>query len=78
MQQGDYESALPLLETAVQELAGHQDLTTAYANYNLGFTLIQLGRCDEAMPYLEASLQLQPKRHEVKQAIHDARKCEGG
>jgi serine/threonine protein kinase len=77
MQQGDYQSALPLLQTAVQQLAGRQDLIAAYANYNLGFTLVQLGQCGEAMPYLETSLQLQPKRHEVKQAIHDARKCEG-
>jgi tetratricopeptide (TPR) repeat protein len=78
MQQGDYQSALPLLQTAVQQLAGQQDLTTAYANYNLGVTLIQLGRCDEAMPYLEASWQLQPGRHEVKQAIKDARHCSSG
>ena len=77
MQQGNYEAALPLLQTAVQQLAGHQDLTAAYANYNLGVTLMQLGQCDEAMPYLEASQQLQPDRHEVRQAIHDARKCKG-
>jgi serine/threonine-protein kinase len=78
MQQGNYEEALPKLQSAVQQLQGHTDLTTAYANYNLGYTLIQLGRCDEAMPYLETSLQLQPKRHEVKQAIHAAEKCNDG
>ena len=78
MQQGDYASALPLLQQAVQALAGQTgDIYTAYANYNLGVTLMQLGQCDEAMPYLEASQQLQPDRHEVKQAIHDARRCKG-
>jgi serine/threonine-protein kinase len=75
MQQGNYAAALPLLQTAVQQLQGHTDLTTAYANYNLGYTLIKLGRCNEALPYLQTSLQLQPHRHEVKQAIHEAEKC---
>jgi tetratricopeptide (TPR) repeat protein len=77
IQQGDYRSALPLLESAVQQLQGHTDLTTAYANYNLGVTLINLGRCDEAMPYLEASRALQPDRHEVKDAMKVARRCSG-
>ena len=72
MQQGDYQTALPMLESAVQQLRATHDLTTAYANYNLGVTLIKLGRCDEAMPYLEASRALQPHRHEVKDAISRA------
>ena len=76
MQQGDYASALPLLQQAVQELAGQTaDAYTAYANYNLGVTLMQLGQCGEAIPYLEASRALQPKRHEVERALHQARKC---
>jgi serine/threonine-protein kinase len=78
MQQGDYQSALPLLESAVQQLQGHTDLTTAYANYNLGVTLINVGRCDDAMPYLEASRALQPHRHEVKDAMKLAHHCSGG
>ena len=76
MKQGDYDAALPLLESAVQQLQGHTDLTTAYANYNLGVTLINVGRCDDAMPYLEASRALQPHRHEVKDA--NARRRGGG
>jgi eukaryotic-like serine/threonine-protein kinase len=79
MQQGDYASALPLLQQAVQDLQGQTgDVYTAYANYNLGVTLVSLGRCGEAMPYLEASRELQPGRHEVVQAIHQARKCSKG
>ena len=77
MKQGDYASALPLLENAVQQLQGRTDLGTAYANYNLGVTLISLGRCSEAMPYLEASRAIQPSRHEVKDAIKQARHCSG-
>jgi eukaryotic-like serine/threonine-protein kinase len=76
MQQGDYASALPLLRQAVQALAGQTgDVYTAYANYNLGVTLMSLGQCGEAIPYLEASRALQPKRHEVERALHQARKC---
>jgi eukaryotic-like serine/threonine-protein kinase len=78
MQQGDYQSALPLLESAVQQLQGHTDLTTAYANYNLGVTLMNLGRCDEAMPYLEASRAIQPDRREVRDAMKAAKHCSGG
>jgi len=79
MQRGDYASALPLLQQAVQALQGQTgDIYTAYANYNLGVTLVNLGRCSEAMPYLEASRALQPGRHEVQQAIHEARKCRTG
>jgi len=77
MKQGDYASALPLLETAVQQLQGRTDLGTAYANYNLGVTLIALGRCSEATPYLETSRAIQPDRHEVKDALKQARHCSG-
>jgi hypothetical protein len=77
MQQGDYASALPLLESAVSRLRGQSTLTNAYANYNLGVTLMRLGRCAEAMPYLETSRSLQPQRREVKDAIKEARVCGG-
>jgi eukaryotic-like serine/threonine-protein kinase len=73
MKQQNYQAALPLLQQAVQQLRGRTDLGTAYANYNLGVTLIALGRCDEAMPYLEASRAIQPSRREVKDAIKQVR-----
>jgi serine/threonine-protein kinase len=77
MKQGDYKSALPMLQSAVSQLHGRTDLGTAYANYNLGLTLVKLGRCGEAMPYLETSRSLQPQRHEVKDAIKQAKQCSG-
>ena len=77
MKQGDYGSALPLLQSAVDQLQGRNDLGTAYANYNLGVTLVNLGRCNEAMPYFEASRAIQPQRREVKDAIKQARRCSG-
>jgi len=75
---GNYQAALPLLQQAVQELQGGSSLTTAYANYNLGITLIALGRCSEAMPYLDVARQIEPDRHEVHDAIKAAQKCGGG
>jgi serine/threonine-protein kinase len=76
MKQGDYASALPLLQQAVQELNGRSDdIYTGYANYNLGLTLMALGQCSEAVPYLETSRQVQPDRKEVKDALKQARRC---
>jgi serine/threonine-protein kinase len=78
IQNGDYQAALPLLEQAVQQLQGGSDLTTAYANYNLGITLIALGRCDAAVPYLDVAKQLEPGRPEVHDALKSAHRCGGG
>jgi TolA-binding protein len=77
MKQGDYTHALPLLESAVSQMQGSGSLANAYANYNLGVTLMQLGRCADAMPYLETSKSLQPGRKEVLDAIKQARTCSG-
>jgi serine/threonine protein kinase len=75
IQHGDYNGALPLLQQAVQELQGSSSITRAYANYNLGITLIALGRCSEAVPYLDVAKQIEPGRHEVHDALKQARKC---
>lgn len=78
MKQQNYAAALPLLQQAVQELQGQSSTVAGYANYNLGVTLIALGRCDEAMPYLQAAQHIEPERHEVHDAIKAAHKCSGG
>ena len=78
MQQHNYQAALPLLQQAVQELQGGSDLTTAYANYNLGVTLIALGQCSAAAPYLEIARQIEPSRHEVHDALKVAQHCDKG
>jgi tetratricopeptide (TPR) repeat protein len=76
MQRGDYAGALPLLQQAVQALQGQDgDINTGYANYNLGVTLIRLGRCSEAKPYLETAKHLEPGRHEVHDAMEAAKHC---
>jgi serine/threonine-protein kinase len=71
MQQGDWEGALPLLLQAVPALQGTygEDFPyEAYAEYNLGKTLVELGRCEEALPHLERSQDLQGARGEISEA----------
>jgi serine/threonine-protein kinase len=75
MQAGDYTGALPLLQQAVTKLRGVGFPYEAYANYNLGYTLLQLGRCTEAVPYLHLAQKLEPQRHEPKDALKRARHC---
>jgi serine/threonine-protein kinase len=75
MQAGDYNGALPLLQQAVAKLSGAGFPIEAYANYNLGYTLLQVGRCTEAVPYLEKAKQLEPSRREPKDALKRAKKC---
>ncbi len=66
MQQGRYSEALPLLEQAVPALqgAGPSDPTEGYANYNLGYTLVQLGRCSDghSLPEASAEARTAPQR----------------
>jgi serine/threonine protein kinase len=75
MQAGDYAGAVPLLQQAVAKLSGVGYPYEAYANYNLGYTLLQLGRCNDAVPYLQRAQQLEPQRSEPKQALKSARRC---
>ena len=73
MQAGLWEEALPLLERAAPALEGtySDDFRyEAYAEYNLGRTLAELDRCDEARSHLQRSKQLQGNREEIKAAKH--------
>jgi tetratricopeptide (TPR) repeat protein len=78
MTQHNFQAALPLLQQAVQQLQGQSSITAGYANYNLGLTLIALGRCADAVPYLQAAQQIEPGRHEVHDALKAAQHCGGG
>jgi TolA-binding protein len=77
MQRGDYTSALPLFQQAVRKLSGTgpADPYEGYANYNLGYTLYRLGRCSEAVTYLQRAEQLEPDRHEPTQIRKRAERC---
>ena len=63
---GDYAGALPLAQKALAELKGTGDIYEAYANYNVGTSLIHLGRCSEGLPYLDASEAIQGHRGEIQ------------
>ena len=76
MRDGRWREALPLLERAVPALRGtySDDFRyEAYAEYNLGRTLVELGRCNDAVPHLERSRDLQGNRPEIREALRDCR-----
>jgi eukaryotic-like serine/threonine-protein kinase len=77
IQQGNFASAIPVLQQAVRRLAGAgpADPYEAYANYNLGYALYRDGRCGEAVPYLQRAEKLEPQRHEPKQVRKRAEHC---
>jgi eukaryotic-like serine/threonine-protein kinase len=68
MQQGRYAEALPLAQRALARLRGSGVIDEAYANYNVGRSLIELGRCDEGLPYIDRSEALQGQRSEFATA----------
>ena len=72
---GNYAAALPLLQQAVAGLADPANPVTAYANFNLGQTLVQLGQCSSALPYLQRAAQLEPARQEARTALGYAQQC---
>jgi tRNA A-37 threonylcarbamoyl transferase component Bud32 len=71
MRQGRYEEALPLLRRALPALRGSFSSGfryEAYAEYNLGKTLAELGQCGEALQHLERSEALQGSREPITAA----------
>jgi len=79
MRAGHYASALPLLRAAVRDLrgSGSEDPYEAYANYNLGYSLLRLGRCDQALVPLWRARRLESSPL-VPRAIDRARACATG
>jgi eukaryotic-like serine/threonine-protein kinase len=77
MQAGDYGGALPLLQQAVRKLSGTgpRDPYEAFANYNLGYSLLKLDRCGDAIPYLQKADRLEPWRDEPRDALKQAQAC---
>jgi eukaryotic-like serine/threonine-protein kinase len=68
LQQGRWQQAERVARQAVAKLEGSGELYEAYANYDLGRALVEQGRCDEALPYLDTSEQIQGSRSEIREA----------
>jgi eukaryotic-like serine/threonine-protein kinase len=66
--QGRWQEAEAVARQAVAKLDGSGELYEAYANYDLGRALVEQDRCDEALPYLEKSEQIQGSRREIREA----------
>jgi len=78
MQSGDYQTAIPLLEQAVAAYPDDsQDLTYAYALYNLGRALRLAGRAEEAVPILERRLRIPNQTETVQRELEAARAAAG-
>jgi tetratricopeptide (TPR) repeat protein len=77
MNDGQYAAALPFAQNAVRALAGlgPKDPYEGFANFNLGKILVNLDRCDEALPFLERARTLEPKSKTVARAIKRAHAC---
>ena len=58
MRAGNYAAALPIALKALERLQGTGDTYEAYANYDVGRSLAELGRCAEALPYLNRREQM--------------------
>ena len=64
IRQGRYGEALPIAQQALRKLQGSGQLYEAYANYDVGKSLAELGRCSEALPYIARSEAIQGHRSE--------------
>jgi tetratricopeptide (TPR) repeat protein len=66
--QGRWAEAEAVARQALAKLEGSGELYEAYALYDLGRALVEQGRCDEALPHLDRSEQIQGSRKEIRQA----------
>jgi serine/threonine protein kinase len=74
IQAGEYEAAVPLLEEAVGAYPeDSEDLTYAYALFNLGNALRLSGRPEEAIPVLEQRLEIPNQTGRVEEELEAAR-----
>ena len=78
IQEGRYDEAIPILQSAVDALAQNpEDLTYAYALFNLGNALRLAGRPEEAIPILEQRLEIPNQTGVVQRELDLARAAAG-
>jgi eukaryotic-like serine/threonine-protein kinase len=68
LRQGRWAEAEAVSRQALAKLEGSGELYEAYANYNLGRALVEQDRCDEALPHLDRSEEIQGSRREIREA----------
>jgi predicted Ser/Thr protein kinase len=75
----EYARALPLARKATRT-AVKGTVTRGYANFNLGYTLLQLGRCAESLPPLRLALKIEApaQRKFIRPQIKRAQACAPG
>jgi TolA-binding protein len=66
--QGRWAEAEAVSRQALAKLDGSGELYEAYANYNLGRALVEQDRCEEALPHLDRSEEIQGSRREIREA----------
>jgi serine/threonine-protein kinase len=73
----DFDRALPFARKAVRK-ATPGTLTYGFANFNLGFALLKLGRCAESLPPLQTALHAEPRQYRpfIKPRIKQAKRCD--
>ena len=79
IQQHRYAEAIPFARKAIRQ-APTGTLTRAYATFNLGLALLDLGRCRDSLPVLQSALTLEPasQHARVSKEISRARSCTQG
>lgn len=68
MRDGRYDDALVLAERALSHLRGTGHTYEAYAYYDAGNSLAELGQCEKALTYLDRSEDIQGQRKEIDKA----------
>jgi protein kinase-like protein len=76
---GEYDRALPFARKAMRD-AKRGTLTRGYATFNVGYALLNLGKCGEALPFLLHALRIEPPENQVyiQERITAARSCVQG
>ena len=75
----EYARAVPFARKAVGK-APAGTLTRGFANFNLGFALLKLGRCHESVRPLQRALALEPESYHpwIRPRIKQAKRCAQG
>jgi serine/threonine-protein kinase len=71
-----YERALPFARKAMRK-APKRSVTRGYATFNLGYALLELGRCTESLSYLRRALKLEAPSQApyIRPRIKQAKRC---